>query len=338
MERGGSRRGFQSDGKVRDYDNWERKGPLSPPPAAEAGPVRGSGRVRPSEGPRERRDSPSWGEQRSQDGSRPPREFRERQPVERQPTAAEMDNQWRSRMKPVSAPTKTSDGPTPEASAPTSPTPAPAATLATRPKLNLQKRTVSEAAPSPAVETVSSIFGGAKPIDTAAREREIEEKRQIAIRQKKEQEEKEREEKAKEEARKKEEAAAKAAAEKSAMEDKANGAEISAEGGKDEDPTDEGENNTATVEKPAAKDTKANGVSGTNPSPRGGRGGRVPPRGPRNDSGPWRDRRKPSAPSSPATPATEAPEEDGWSTVTKPQKRGTPRGARASHSYRTGSA
>lgn len=57
----------------------------------------------------------------------------------------------------------------------------------TRQRLNLQPRTkpaedvvVSEnpaaPAPAPSVSTTASIFGGAKPVDTAAREREIEER------------------------------------------------------------------------------------------------------------------------------------------------------------------
>jgi translation initiation factor 4B len=69
-----------------------------------------------------------------------------------------------------------------------------------RPKLNLQKRTVSEAetaAPAArSADSKSSPFGAARPIDTAAREREIEEKRQLAIRQKKEADEKTKAEKA----------------------------------------------------------------------------------------------------------------------------------------------
>ena len=74
--------------------------------------------------------------------------------------------------------------------------PSPAGALAvpaTRPKLNLAKRTVSEthsdANPSeapPAPEAKASPFGTAKPIDTATREKEVEEKRQIALREKKE--------------------------------------------------------------------------------------------------------------------------------------------------------
>ena len=83
--------------------------------------------------------------------------------------------------------------------------PSPAGGLAaptTRPKLNLAKRTVSEA-PSdatssdaaPAADSKASPFGAAKPIDTATREKEVEEKRQIAIRERKEAEEKARAEK-----------------------------------------------------------------------------------------------------------------------------------------------
>ncbi|PYI21050.1 translation initiation factor 4B [Aspergillus violaceofuscus CBS 115571] len=187
-ERGGNNRrsNFESDGKFRDFNNWERKGPLSPP-----APVR-EGRPRSNEGPGFRRSSPAWGEGRShegpshegrsQDGSRPPRrEFQERQ--ERTPTAADLDNAWRSRMRP--------DQPK-EASNPPSPAAAPAAPAApSRPKLNLQKRTVTESSsPAAGGESKASIFGGAKPIDTAAREKEVEERRQLAIRQKKEADEK----------------------------------------------------------------------------------------------------------------------------------------------------
>ncbi|KAJ5102125.1 hypothetical protein NUU61_004347 [Penicillium alfredii] len=172
-ERGGSRRGFESDGKPRDFGNWERKGPLSPP----SGPVREGGRPRSNDGPGSgfRRNSPAWGEGRSQDGSRPPR-------PERTPTAAEMDNQWRSKMQPAKEP---SNPPSPVA---------PAAAPATRPKLNLQKRTVPDAVSSPASATSgdskASPFGAARPIDTATRERQVEERRQLAIRQKKEADEK----------------------------------------------------------------------------------------------------------------------------------------------------
>ncbi|KAL4912483.1 hypothetical protein BDW62DRAFT_194482 [Aspergillus aurantiobrunneus] len=182
------RGGFESDGKVRDFSNWERKGPLSPPPAREGG------RPRSNDGPGFRTRSPAWGEGRSQDGSRPPR----REFQERTPTAAELDNQWRARMKP-DAPKEPSNPPSP-APAPAAPVAAPAAAPApaTRPKLNLQKRTVPEAAASPTTntETQSSIFGGARPIDTATREKEVEQRRQLALRQKKEADEKAKAEKA----------------------------------------------------------------------------------------------------------------------------------------------
>lgn len=182
-ERGG-RRNFESDGKPRDFNNWERKGPLSPP----SGPPREGGRPRSNEGPGSgfRRNSPAWGEGRSQDGSRPPR--RDAAP-ERAPTAADMDNQWRARMKPDQAAKEPSNPSSPVA----------AAAPATRPKLNLQKRTVSDAVSSPASaagDSKSSPFGAARPIDTAAREREVEEKRQLAIRQKKEADDKAKAEKA----------------------------------------------------------------------------------------------------------------------------------------------
>ncbi|PLB51163.1 hypothetical protein P170DRAFT_474708 [Aspergillus steynii IBT 23096] len=190
---GGGRRNFESDGKFRDFGNWERKGPLSPT----SGPVR-EGRPAAAEGSSFRRSSPAWGEGRSQDGgSRPPR----REFQERAPTAAELDNSWRSKMRPDQAPAKEPSNPTSPAAAPTSPVPA-AAAPATRPKLNLQKRTVPEAAPTttpataPATESKASPFGGARPTDTAARERQVEERRQLALRQKKEADEKAKAEKA----------------------------------------------------------------------------------------------------------------------------------------------
>lgn len=189
----------QSDGKERDFSNWERRGPLTPvlPPSTPSG-GRGT-----NDGPRERKNSPAWGEGRSNEGSRPPRrDFNERPPApERAPTAAELDNQWRSKMRPdppaVSSPTVASK----DTSATTSPGATPANLPvsnqpATRPKLNLQKRTVSTAEPSPALPTggsdaKSSPFGAARPIDTTQREKVIEEK----LQQRKEQEEKIREEK-----------------------------------------------------------------------------------------------------------------------------------------------
>ena len=212
------------DGKTRDFGNWERKGPLSPIPQPErpAGSRDGS-RARPLEGRsesvRNRRASPAWGPgEARQDGSRPPRrEFSERpERPERVPTAAEKDTQWRSNMRPD--PPAKSPGQSREGSeAPPSPAAAPVQP-AGRPKLNLTKRTVSEApaVTSPALSTTdnkASPFGAARPIDTATREREIEEKRVLALKQKKEADEK-----AKEERRLAKEAAAKEAAEKAAAE------------------------------------------------------------------------------------------------------------------------
>ncbi len=51
---------------------------------------------------------------------------------------------------------------------------------ANRPRLKLQPRTkpTEQANKAPAPERSSSIFGNAKPVDTAAREREIEDKLQ----------------------------------------------------------------------------------------------------------------------------------------------------------------
>lgn len=93
--------------------------------------------------------------------------------------------------------------PTPSGETSNPPSPAPVAAPTARPKLNLQKRTVSEAEPgiSPApaaAESKASPFGAARPVDTLARDKEIEEKRQLAIRQKKEADEKARAEKAEE--------------------------------------------------------------------------------------------------------------------------------------------
>ncbi|MCJ1311203.1 hypothetical protein MMC25_004874 [Agyrium rufum] len=204
-DRGPRRSGYneQGDGKSRDFSNWERKGPLSP--AAAPPPVN---RPVSQEGPRERKNSPAWGEgraDRSQDGSRPPRrEYVERPPVERAPTAAEMDNQWRTKMKPdapVQTPVMSREPSRKGTSTPGSPAivAPPAAAPTSRPKLNLQKRTVSQAdtnqglSPASAADSKASPFGAAKPIDTFAREKEVEEKREAAAKQKKEVDDKARE-------------------------------------------------------------------------------------------------------------------------------------------------
>ncbi|KAK4546431.1 hypothetical protein LTR36_002108 [Oleoguttula mirabilis] len=196
-ERGGSRRPafFEGDAsKVRDFSNWERKGPLSPAPGQGA-PVRDGGRLREGGSSGERRQSPAWGEGRSDAGSRPPRrEFESRPPPERAPTAADEDKQWRSNMR--------ADPPapaTPDAETPASPA---AQAPKERQRLNLAKRSVSTAEPEAAAGAGSasaskaSPFGAAKPIDTAGKEREIEEKHQLAVKQKQETDQKAKEEKA----------------------------------------------------------------------------------------------------------------------------------------------
>jgi len=324
MERGGSRRSnFGGDDKIRDFSNWERKGPLSPVPnAAPQSREREGGRSRNTES-RDRKLSPSWGEGRSQDGSRPPRrEFQARPPpVERQPTAAEQDNQWRAKMRP-DAPQK-STSPTPDPSVPNSPAAQPAAP-ATRPKLNLAKRTVSEAQGNDAgtpSDSKASPFGAARPIDTAAREREVVEKRELAIRQKKEADDKARDEK------KARESAAKEKAE--------------AEGEANDEKKENGEakyeilsRDTAEGEEDGDKDgvdASANGEIVEDKAVKPREFVRDPPRGPRAErtggsgrggAGEWR--RKSSTPATPASPrpgnTSETLEEDGWSTV--PAKRG----------------
>lgn len=198
-ERGGSRRPgfFEADTKTRDFSNWERKGPLSPVPNT-GPPMADGGRVREPGPPRERRQSPAWGEGRSDTGSRPPRrEFEARPPVERAPTAAEQDNQWRTGMRPDPSP-----APTPDVSTPSSPQ---QQAPKERPKLNLQKRTVStavegESATSASADLKASPFGAARPVDTATKEREVEEKRELAVRQKREADEKAKEDKVAKEA------------------------------------------------------------------------------------------------------------------------------------------
>lgn len=189
---------------MRDFGNWDRKGPLTP--TLPNGPsARSNDRPVSHDGPRDRRNSPAWGEGRSQDGSRPPRrEFVDRPVIDRAPTAPELDNQWRTKMRPdppsvpVIAPTRSPALSSREISAPPSPASAPQAPHV-RPKLNLAKRTLTESEPAAAsttsTDSKASPFGAAKPVDTAAKEKEVEAKRQIALREKKEADDKAREEK-----------------------------------------------------------------------------------------------------------------------------------------------
>ncbi|KAF2825679.1 hypothetical protein CC86DRAFT_33954 [Ophiobolus disseminans] len=316
-ERGERRRAapFPDDGKQRDFGNWERKGPLSPGAAPNA--MAREGR-QPSfqSGAREHRQSPAWGEGREDSGSRGPR--REFQPAERpqhdrQPTAGEMDSQWRTKMRP-DAPSPTI---TPDASTPSSPAPAPAAP-AGRPRLNLQKRTVSEAQPAPDAASSSNKpnpFGAARPIDTATREKEIEEKRELELRQKKEADDKAREEKKAKDAEKA------AAAKESAS---ATPSEKSKDDGATEKPPAnfeilqrEGEEGTA-----GGQDEDANGEIVDDKAVKPQEVVRDAPK-PKSE-GAWR--RKTDAPAAPEGSTTEEVEDDGWSTVSKTKKPQSRRG------------
>jgi translation initiation factor 4B len=229
--------------------------------------------------------------------------------------------------------------------------------------LHLTKRTVPETLdqPSPtavASDAKASPFGAARPIDTAAKEREIEEKKLAAIKEKKEAEEKAKEEKA---------AAAKAKAEAEQAENEKK-AEILAkeaeEAAKGEIVETENQNGNIVDDKadkpkeivrdarPKPSDTGAWRRQSSGPpgpredAPRGPRGGFRGGRGrgegrggPRHfDERPRRDNTNGSAPPTPTTATSgsaqaqaPAPEDDGWSTVSKPKKnnRGGNPGARA---------
>lgn len=264
-------------------------------------------------GAREERSSPAWGEGR-QDSRGPRREFqpateRERPQYERQPTAADQDSQWRTKMRP-DAPSPTS---TPDASTPSSPAPA-AAAPAGRPRLNLAKRTVSEAQPAQVapVETPSSNkpnpFGAARPIDTAAKEKEIEEKRQLELRQKKEADDKAREEKKAKDAEKAAAAKEIASATPSEKSGKNEGAEkpkanfeVLQRG--DEDGTAAGQDEDANGEIVEDKAVKPQEIV------------RDPPK----SEGAWR--RGADTPAAAEGTTTEQMDEDGWATVTKATKK-----------------
>lgn len=199
--------------------------------------------------------------------------------------------------------------------------------------MNLAKRTVSEADPQSAAassDSKSSPFGAAKPINTAAREKEIEEKRQLAIDQKRDADEKAREEK------KAKEAEAKAGSEKTEDPSESGQDEKTKEGERKSSKTyqilarkteEENSENNEEASEDNAKPTKSNGVNDESrpAKPRGPpRGDREPPRGPRNASGSWRGRNKPSNPNSAASPRPESQgqEDDGWSTVGPTKGRG----------------
>lgn len=291
-----------------------------------------------------RRASPAaWGpsEGRSETSRPPRREFA----TERAPSAAERDTNWRSSMRPdvpIKSPGQSREG----SEAP--PSPALAATMPTgRPKLNLAKRTISDAidntaAAPPPSENKPNPFGGARPIDTAAREREVEERR---LREKREAEERAREEK------RAREAAAREAAEKAAAEEaaKANGVkEAPAEEVKEASQEGAAAAGTANEQKMPIRSREPRDIprsraveSGNWRQPSveqrapsrgahlsGGprRGG--PLRGPRGDA--TRSPRpngngsvsQPQSPSVDQGPSTPTVDEDGWTTVPNKGRRG----------------
>lgn len=334
----------QDDGKVRDFGTWERHGPLSPLPQQERqSSTREGGRSSTidgarAEGFRDRRASPAaWGEGRaqgSQDGSRPPRrEFQERPIVERAPTAAEQDNQWRTKMKP-DVPVATSTIPSRDGSeGPASP--AAASAPVGRPKLNLAKRTVPEAADlaSPAsaqADAKASPFGAARPIDTAAKEREIEEKRVAALKEKKEADDKAREEKRiAKEATKIEKTESETGSGAPTPDIAKKTENLSLDDASESKDTTTSESKAKETARPKPADTGAWRRPAAGPKPprndatRGPRGDApTPPRGPRNDTqrGPRINGSAPSAPVAAVESEAAAPEEDGWSTVSKPKK------------------
>lgn len=215
--------------------------------------------------------------------------------------------------------------PTPEASEPSSPAPSVATGPAGRPRLNLQKRTVSEADPlsSPAAtDAKASPFGAARPVDTAAKEKEVEEKRQIAIRQKKEAEDKSRADKAEEKRLAKDKADTEKTKEPAGNEPKEptspkEGEEESTETTPkvdilrradetndmiaDDDKEGEGEAALPVDDKSVKPKEVVRNVGST------------------RANGAWRGGQSPAAPEN-TTSTAAALEEDGWSTVSKPTK------------------
>jgi len=331
-ERGGSRRGFggDNDGKVRDFGNWERRGPLSPAAIPDR-TLGGAGR-QPSNDGAFRRNSPSWGEGRSQEGSRPPRrEFSERPTPAREPTAAEMDSQWRTKMRPDAPAPKS-----PELETSTPSSPAPPAAPAGRPRLNLAKRTVSEAQPSDssaAADSKASPFGAARPVDTAAKERAVEEKRQESIRLRREADEKAKADKAEE----KRLAREKALAERGSVAtntDETNEKESTEDNNNDEKPA-QPKFELLRRQASGSNDMVADEANEEEETPGPERDTAVKPQQvvrdiPKKQNGSWRKGSAPGKENGPAAGKetegeTAALEEDGWSTVSKNKKQGNNR-------------
>lgn len=254
--------------------------------------------------------------------------------MERAPTAAEKDSQWRNNMRPdapAPPPARSPAMSNRDSSTPSSPLAAPAtlptpAAPATRPKLNLAKRTVSEAPSeaqsSQASDSKASPFGAAKPIDTATKEKEIEEKRQAALKEKKEAEEKAREEKRIADEKAKEEKRLAKEAEKASNvdkpmpkdmpKDKPNGVEIEKENGATGPPPGK---NYEILRRQANEDADA-----VEEEPEGTANGVVTDDKAIKPKEIIRDitaanGNTPSNDSTPVEPTAEALEEEGWSTV-----------------------
>ncbi|KAK6520496.1 hypothetical protein TWF506_000748 [Arthrobotrys conoides] len=220
----------EGDGKFRDYNNWERKGPLPPPTPtdtqSESGRPprhdRGDRRRSPAVNPFDKERQPSiQGEERSERTERPRREYNRPPAPERVLSAAEKDNQWRRGAKPDIPEDQLKEQYKQQPQTPSLPPPSPAhppkgahppagpkgsyvpppspGAPHTRPKLELKKR--SEALPVDANQPAShsdskaNPFGAARPIDTSAREKEIEEKKAKENAERKAKEEKVKEEK-----------------------------------------------------------------------------------------------------------------------------------------------
>jgi len=211
--------------------------------------------------------------------------------------------------------------------------------------------------PSPTTATSgdakASPFGAARPIDTAAKEKEIEEKKAAAAKEKKEAEEKAKEEK-------REAAKAKAAEEAAEAEKKVEILQREGDDASNTGETIETENANGNIvddkavkpreivrdARPKPVETGAWRRASNGPptprddiprGPRGGRGGRGRGEGrggPRNfEPRQYSNGRAPQSPAQASTPTTEtaAMEDDGWSTVSKPKKnnRGGNQGSRA---------
>lgn len=215
------------------------------------------------------------------------------------------------------------------------PSPAAAPAPAVRPKLNLQKRTVSEADPaaspaSAASDARASPFGAARPIDTFSREKEIEEKRELAIRQKKEHDEKLKEEKrTAKEAEKAEKAEKNASKEQENENEKKENGVDAPPAGKNYEILRKAAQEEATI---VEEDGDANGENGIITEDKA-----IKPKeiiqdmSVKKPEGAWRNSsgNKPNEPTS--EDSANALEEDGWSTVSKARnnRRGGNQAARA---------